>query len=73
MTPSIRSDQKLKTQDTGSRIGRGLPTQGNVHEIAQQVIPTPHVVYVDNDRCKSGCTHPLLGLHFEARAHQSGH
>ncbi|OHV42950.1 hypothetical protein BCD48_29640 [Pseudofrankia sp. BMG5.36] len=30
-------------------IGTGLPTQGNVHEIAKQVIPAPHVVYVDND------------------------
>ncbi|WP_018501876.1 SAM-dependent methyltransferase [Parafrankia discariae] len=30
-------------------IGTGLPTQGNVHEIAQQVNPDAHVVYVDND------------------------
>jgi SAM-dependent methyltransferase len=30
-------------------VGAGLPTQGNVHEIAQQHIPDAHVVYVDND------------------------
>ncbi|WP_235433684.1 SAM-dependent methyltransferase [Protofrankia coriariae] len=30
-------------------IGAGLPTQGNVHEIAQQVNPDARVVYVDND------------------------
>jgi hypothetical protein len=28
-------------------IGSGLPTQGNVHEIAHQVAPEAHVVYVD--------------------------
>src|SRR5882757_4512388 len=28
-------------------IGSGLPTQGNVHEVAQQVAPWAHVVYVD--------------------------
>lgn len=30
-------------------IGSGLPTQGNVHEIAQAVDPSCRVVYVDND------------------------
>ncbi|GAA0383402.1 SAM-dependent methyltransferase [Microbispora corallina] len=30
-------------------IGSGLPTQGNVHEIAQRVAPDARVVYVDND------------------------
>lgn len=30
-------------------LGAGLPTQGNVHEIAQSVNPDAHVVYVDND------------------------
>jgi hypothetical protein len=30
-------------------IGAGLPTQGNVHEIAQEAIPDARVVYVDND------------------------
>jgi SAM-dependent methyltransferase len=30
-------------------LGTGLPTQGNVHEIAQEVHPDARVVYVDND------------------------
>ncbi|MFD0690903.1 SAM-dependent methyltransferase [Actinomadura fibrosa] len=30
-------------------IGSGLPTQGNVHEIAHQVTPRAHVVYVDRE------------------------
>jgi O-methyltransferase involved in polyketide biosynthesis len=30
-------------------LGSGLPTVGNVHELAQEVDPGVHVVYVDND------------------------
>jgi O-methyltransferase involved in polyketide biosynthesis len=30
-------------------IGTGLPTQQNVHEVAQSVLPQARVVYVDND------------------------
>jgi S-adenosyl methyltransferase len=30
-------------------LGSGLPTQGNVHEIAQAAAPESRVVYVDND------------------------
>ena len=30
-------------------LGSGLPTQGNVHEIAQEAAPGARVVYVDND------------------------
>jgi hypothetical protein len=30
-------------------IGSGLPTAGNVHEVAQAINPTARVVYVDND------------------------
>lgn len=30
-------------------LGTGLPTQGNVHQIAQQVNPGSRVVYIDND------------------------
>ena len=30
-------------------IGTGIPTAGNVHEVAQQVAPEARVVYVDND------------------------
>ncbi|GAA3436957.1 SAM-dependent methyltransferase [Kutzneria kofuensis] len=30
-------------------LGSGLPTVGNVHEIAQALVPDAHVVYVDNE------------------------
>ncbi|MGI5227747.1 SAM-dependent methyltransferase [Actinoallomurus sp. CA-142502] len=30
-------------------VGTGLPTRGNVHEVAQAVDPTARVVYIDND------------------------
>lgn len=30
-------------------VGTGLPTQGNVHEIARGIDPAARVVYVDND------------------------
>ncbi|GLZ02658.1 hypothetical protein Acsp03_01250 [Actinomadura sp. NBRC 104412] len=40
-------------RDAGIRqfldMGSGLPTQANVHEVAQQFQPEAHVVYVDND------------------------
>ncbi|MEU8175099.1 SAM-dependent methyltransferase [Microbispora hainanensis] len=39
-------------------IGSGLPTQGNVHEVAQKVSPEARVVYVDND--------PIVLLHGRA-------
>jgi hypothetical protein len=41
------------TQDVGIRqfldLGSGLPTQGNVHQIAHMIDRDAHVVYVDND------------------------
>ncbi|GGX87336.1 SAM-dependent methyltransferase [Streptomyces fructofermentans] len=41
------------TRDEGIRqyldIGTGLPTQENVHQIAQRIAPDSRVVYVDND------------------------
>jgi len=30
-------------------IGTGIPTVGNTHEVAQEVAPDAHVLYVDND------------------------
>jgi S-adenosyl methyltransferase len=38
-------------------IGTGIPAANNTHEVAQAVAPDSRIVYVDNDRCKSGCTH----------------
>ena len=41
-------------------LGTGLPTRGNVHQVAQQVNPTARVVYVDNDPLQAGlCTRPF--------------
>ncbi|KDA42839.1 hypothetical protein BMG523Draft_02228 [Frankia sp. BMG5.23] len=40
-------------------IGTGIPTSPNLHEIAQGLAPDTRVVYVDNDRCKSGCAHAV--------------
>jgi hypothetical protein len=41
------------TREAGIRqfidLGSGLPTQGNVHEVAQAIAPDAGVVYVDND------------------------
>ena len=38
-------------------IGTGLPAANNTHEVAQRAAPESRIVYVDNDRCKSGCGH----------------
>src|SRR5258705_5617006 len=43
-------------------IGTGIPTSGNVHQIAQQTAPDTRVAYVDND--------PIVLAH--ARALMSG-
>ena len=39
-------------------LGSGLPTQGNVSEVAQEINPAAHVVYVDND--------PMVYIHSKA-------
>jgi hypothetical protein len=39
-------------------IGSGLPTQGNVSEVAHEINPDAHVVYVDND--------PMVYIHGKA-------
>ncbi|MBP2708647.1 SAM-dependent methyltransferase [Microbispora sp. RL4-1S] len=45
-------------------IGSGLPTQGNVHEIAHEVAPEARVVYVDND--------PIVLVHGRALLAENG-
>jgi hypothetical protein len=40
-------------------IGTGIPTAGNTHQVAQAIAPESRVVYVDYDRCKSGCVHEV--------------
>jgi hypothetical protein len=48
-------------------IGTGLPTQGNVHEVAQTVRPEARVCYVDNDPLVHAHTRALLaGEHTRA-------
>jgi hypothetical protein len=39
-------------------IGTGIPAGGNVHQVAQQAIPSARVVYVDND--------PIVSTHASA-------
>ena len=49
----LRRAVRVLTREGGIRqfidLGSGLPTQGNVHEIAQAIAPDARVVYVDND------------------------
>ena len=45
-------------------IGTGIPTAGNVHEVAGQVAPDARVVYVDND--------PIVHVHANALLTGSG-
>ncbi len=53
---------RFLAQECGIRhfldIGSGLPTQGNVHEIALEAAPDAQVVYVDND--------PVVAAHARA-------
>jgi hypothetical protein len=42
-------------------IGTGLPTQGNVHQVAQAIAPGARVVYVDNDPIVHAHANALLG------------
>jgi S-adenosyl methyltransferase len=54
-------------RDAGMRqfldIGTGIPAAGNVHEVAQEIVPDARVLYVDND--------PIVLAH--ARALITGH
>ncbi|NOK57944.1 MAG: hypothetical protein GFH27_549287n248 [Chloroflexi bacterium AL-W] len=50
-------------------VGSGIPTQENVHEVAQKVNPKTRVVYVDNDptaiihsRSILGVNHPTVAI-----------
>lgn len=41
-------------------IGSGLPTQSNVHEVAQEITPDARIVYVDNDRVVTAHARALM-------------
>jgi hypothetical protein len=43
-------------------IGTGIPKEDNVHEVAQRIAAASRIVYVDYDRCESGCAHGVLLL-----------
>src|SRR6266566_3062642 len=45
-------------------IGTGIPTAGNVHEVAEEIAPGTHVVYIDND--------PIVNVHANALLTGSG-
>jgi hypothetical protein len=53
------------TQEAGIRqfidIGTGLPTQRNVHQVAQEIAPDARIVYVDNDEVVRIHASALLG------------
>lgn len=52
-------------------IGTGIPTQGNTHEIAQQVNPQARVAYVDNDPIVLSHARALLADHGTTTAIQA--
>ncbi|MBO3747139.1 SAM-dependent methyltransferase [Streptosporangiaceae bacterium NEAU-GS5] len=58
----LRRVVRLMVADYGIRqfidIGSGLPTMGNVHEVAQEIEPKARIVYVDND--------PMVAVHARA-------
>lgn len=55
---------RFLAQEAGIRqfldLGSGLPTQNNVHQVAQRVDPAARVVYVDNDPVVLAHGHALL-------------
>jgi hypothetical protein len=57
----LRRAVRFLAADAGIRqfidVGIGIPSAGNVHQVAGEIAPGSRVVYVDNDRCKSGCAH----------------
>ena len=52
-------------------IGSGIPTMGNVHEIAQQAAPGARVVYVDNDAVAVQHSRAILARNDDAIAIQA--
>jgi hypothetical protein len=68
----VRSSVLALAADHGIRqfldIGTGLPTVGNVHEVAQQVAPDSRIVYVDFDPIVASHARALLSSHPEGRA-----
>ena len=60
----MRRAVSVLARDEGIRqfvdVGTGLPTRGNVHEVAHRAAPDARVVYVDNDPVVLGHSRSLL-------------
>jgi hypothetical protein len=58
----LRRAVRFLVRDAGIRqildIGTGIPTSGNVHEVAREIAPDVRVAYVDND--------PIVHVHADA-------
>lgn len=52
-------------------IGSGIPTEGNVHEVAQEADPEARVVYVDNDPVAVAHSRAILADNPRAQAIQA--
>jgi SAM-dependent methyltransferase len=80
--PSIRTQVRAQraflgravrylTRDAGVRqfldIGTGIPTAGNVHDVAQEIAPESRVLYVDNDPIVLTHARALMGGAEEGR------
>lgn len=70
LAPSMRANRRFMARVAGHLaerglrqfldIGTGLPTQPNLHEIVQTVVPDANVVYIDNDPIVLGHARALL-------------
>jgi SAM-dependent methyltransferase len=71
----LRRAVRYLAADAGVRqfldIGSGIPTMGNVHEIAQQAAPGARVVYVDNEEVAVLHTRAILDGNPNATAIQA--
>ncbi|MEW2284216.1 SAM-dependent methyltransferase [Streptomyces sp. NPDC047841] len=60
----MRRSTRMLATERGIRqfldIGTGIPTEPNLHQIAQSVVPGARVVYVDNDPIVLAHAHALL-------------
>jgi O-methyltransferase involved in polyketide biosynthesis len=50
-------------------IGSGVPTMGNVHQIADDLVPDSRVAYVDNEPVAVAHSHELLRQHGDPSRH----
>jgi hypothetical protein len=50
-------------------IGSGVPTMGNVHHVADELVPDSRVVYVDNEPVAVAHSHELLRKHGDPQRH----